>query len=61
MNWQAEWFADRADDHPWYGPCDGLAGDGGCAECEAVRFQPGYADYKRGLWSSLLDNNHKRS
>jgi len=23
--------------HPWYGPCDGFAEDGGCKECEEVR------------------------
>jgi hypothetical protein len=52
MTWQAEWFADRTEVHPWYGPCDGLAEDGGCAECEAVRFQLGYAETKRAWWES---------
>jgi hypothetical protein len=50
--WQAEWLADRTEVHPWYGPCDALMDDGSCAECSAVQFEPGYADYKRGLWGA---------
>lgn len=23
--------------HPWYGPCDAIMPDGGCAECDKVR------------------------
>lgn len=52
--WQSEFFADRTDTHPWYGPCDANTSDGGCAECAAVLYQPGYADVKRSWWQSSM-------
>lgn len=52
--WQSEFFADRQDDHPWYGPCDGLLADGGCAECAAVRFDPGYAEARAEWWAETM-------
>lgn len=48
--WQAEFMTDMEVYHPWYGSCDGLGADGGCAECEAVRWNPGYAEAARAYW-----------
>lgn len=45
---------DREADHPWYGPCDWLTADGGCAECEKLR-APGYRQVMEAYWRDYQD------
>lgn len=51
--WQAEFAINPDQVHPWYGPCDAMGADGGCAECDEVAHTHGYAEAKAAWWAAI--------